>query len=197
MKKTLLLFAVLCALSGAAAAQIKASPLEGRWILDEKDEGGDAPEPPVEMIFFGNVLLFAEANSPEKYEGMTFIFTDRAIRGSDNEDDWELKYHFSGNTLTLTSEENEQFSCTKAHMAISPLEGIWIAIDDEESEPQELLLFAGDIMAYKDGRYWEGVKARFKGSTLNIDGEFIEFSVLGKILTFYSEGEKTELKRIY
>jgi len=70
----LVLFAL--AQTFAVAQVIRASPLEGRWALDEQE---DTETVFTELIFFGNIILFMYYETPTIYYGGNFTHTGNTL----------------------------------------------------------------------------------------------------------------------
>ena len=216
MKKAILLFAIFCVLAGGGAAQqIQSSPIEGRWVWD----GGEDDRLFSEMIFFGNAMLYLWDDEPF-YGGMLVTLTDNAIRFNDDYDGWQ--YSLSGSVLNIVTEDDEQFSFTRAATHRSPLQGIWKVtggdyFDPDEDDEDFYFIFFGDLMAeHYYGYGLEGFKMEFSGNTFrptrdamkSLEGDAfteedwreyaVEYRVSGNSLTFsFSDGESIRLTKVY
>ena len=212
MKKAVLLFAVLCVLSGAVSAQqIRPSPLEGRWVWDGK---GEEPPDCSELIFFGNVALFTEEGLPV-YQGVSFAHKAGIISFGDNDLEW--KYRVFGNLLTIIDEEEKNFSYKKANMRKSPIEGIWKITGGVDYDPDEdqYLIFVGDLMVMEDGDGYIGFTIDFKGRVFHPSLNFfqqelgedatdeelmemaMEYRISGRTLNLTHEEEDVVLTKVY
>ena len=213
MKRALLLVFIFCALVCAAnAQQVRASPMEGRWVWDGVGEDPDF----IEMVFFGNVILAMEEPYPI-YGGLSFTYTDRSITLGTL---FEWQYSISGNTLTITDMFDDVFSYTRTPMQRSPLEGIWRQTGGDDYDPEEEMyfLFTCDIMALGDGYEYVGLKVDFYGRTFHpsrrmfennpevlpqeyldeyITSATMEYSLAGRLLTISHQGEVMVLTKIY
>ena len=212
MKKVVLLFAVLCVLSGAVSAQqIRPSPLEGRWVWDGK---GEEPSDCSELIFFGNVMLFTEDGLPV-YQGLRFTHKTGIITFADGELEW--KYRVFGNLLTIIDEEEKSFNYKKVNARKSPIEGIWKITGGVDYDPDEdqHLIFVGDLMVMEDGDEYIGFTINFKGSIFHPTLSFLqqeldedvteeelmemamEYRLSGRTLTLTQGEEEVILTKVY
>ena len=213
MKKAILLFAIVCVFAGGITAQqIQRSPIEGRWVSDGR--GDDYLF--TEVIFFGNVMLYIWDDEPF-YGGQSVTYTGNTIRFSDDYSGWQ--YRLSGDRLSIVTEDDEQFSFTRAAAQRNPLQGIWRVTEGEYYDtPDEdfYFIFFDDVMAEYYGYGFEGIKIEFAGSIFRptrdsmefLEGEnfseedwrdyAVEYRVSGNSLTFnLSDGESIRLTKVY
>jgi len=212
MKKNLILVVLIVAVPLLAAAQeIAASPLEGRWVWNEKGLSDPGYK---ELIFFGNVLLGGDGN-PLRYRGNVFSHTRQTV----NFNDQVWQYRLSGNTLTITDESNTRFTYVKTNKARSPLEGIWKEMQGSGyyQNKEMFFLFVGDILAIKEDIDYQGMNIVFSGRWFHptlewlrsehgggiglpegaVDETSIEYTVSGRILTLNIEDEEVTLRKVY
>jgi hypothetical protein len=194
MKKIILIFSVFILVSGGIFAQsIKASPLEGRWVWDER---GDNEPDYWEIIFFGDVMVGTDSEK-EFYDGLSFAYNNRSITFI--EDDFTWGYRLAGSTLLITDDIGKQYKYTKAMSQTSPLQGIWKIAGEDEG----YFLFVGNVLVYSDDyTLFEGFTISHKSNntfTINdIDEEYtLKYTLRGNSLVIWDDEERFEMRRIY
>jgi len=217
MKKVVLLFALICIFTSLVnAQQTSVSPLEGRWVWDER--GYEAPDF-IEMVFMGNVMLVRDKYEPF-YFGIPFTYTDSIISSEDYT--FRLQYRFAGDTLVITDDFNDTFNFTRINVPPSPLEGIWRAIGGAGFDPEadQYMLFTGDIMAIGEDGGFFGMIITFHRNSFRpaillpesteegmlvpqdeieafLNSMRMEYAVLGNRLTLNHQGEDFILVRVH
>ena len=196
MRKAVLMFAFCFIIfAGAYAQQIKASPLEGRWVYDESSPLNTMYGESMELVFFGNAMLLMHRELPEVYVGGNFTHTTRTISFADS---LTWQYRVSGDTLNIVTDDGENLTYTRGKIVKSPIEGIWKSDEDDEN----YMLFAGDIMAFSEYEFMLGMKVIFNGNGFVPSIAFLkemamEYSLKGKTLTLYRDGDEVTMTRVY